>query len=187
VGLLRDVQPGRVYVDCSSCKRSGRYTVASLRERFGPDISTLDVLRHLTASCRYQRAPGSPPARKYEHLCLAAITLPPPARPDIPVPPPARPDIPVPPGIPYTVEVWTETGGGIEAQLAVIYPIDMARAAFQVACELWPKHEVTLRDRCRIVERRERPEAPARAVPSVGDPHAASEEHRADLPVSGRG
>ena len=146
-GLLRDIQPGRVYVDCSSCKRSGRYTVASLRERFGLEISTLDVLRHLTASCRYQRAPGSPPARKYEHLCLAAITL----------PPPARPEIPVPPGVSYTVEVWTETGGGIEAQLAAIYPIAMARAAFEAACDLWPKHEVTLRDRCRIVARRERP------------------------------
>ncbi|MCJ2140274.1 hypothetical protein [Methylobacterium sp. E-066] len=153
-GLLRDIQPGRVYVDCSSCKRSGRYTVASLRERFGLDVSTLDVLRHLMASCRYQRAPGSPPARKYEHLCLAAITL----------PPPIRPEIPVPPGVPYTVEVWTETGS-IEVRLAVIYPIDMARAAFEVACQLWPKHEVTLRDRCRIVEKRERPEAPTRAAP----------------------
>ena len=152
---LRDLELGRVYVDCASCKRSGRYTVASLRERFGLDISTLDVLRHLTASCRYQRAPGSPPARQYEHLCLAAITL----------PPTMRPDIPVPPGVPYTVEVWTETDGGIEAQLAVIYPIDMARAAFQVACELWPKHEVTLRDRCRIVEKRERPPRPASAAP----------------------
>ncbi|WP_243947188.1 hypothetical protein [Methylobacterium sp. J-077] len=159
MGALRDVLPGRVYVDCSSCKRSGRYTVASLRERFGQDVSTLDVLRHLTASCRYQRAPGSPPARKYEHLCLAAITL----------PPPMRPDIPVPPGVPYTVEVWTETGS-IEVRLAVIYPIDMARAAFEVACRLWPKHEVTLRDRCRIVERRERPEAPARAAPADPSP-----------------
>lgn len=155
VGLLRDVPPGRVYVDCSSCKRSGRYSVASLQDRFGLEISSLDVLRHLTTSCRYQRPPGSPPARKYEHLCLAAITL----------PPPMRPTIPVPPGVPYTVEVWTETGGGIEAQLAVIYPIDMARAAFQVACELWPKHEVTLRDRCRIVEKRERPAALAGAAP----------------------
>ncbi|WP_200905644.1 hypothetical protein [Methylobacterium sp. ARG-1] len=100
-GLLRDIQPGRVYVDCSSCKRSGRYTVASLRERFGPDMSTLDVLRTLTASCRYQRPPGSPPAWKYEHLCLAAITL----------PPPMRPTIPVPPSVSYTVEVWTVTGG----------------------------------------------------------------------------
>jgi len=155
-GLLRDILPGWVYVDCSSCKRSGRYTVASLSGRFGPDISTLDVLRHLTASCRYQRPPGSPPARKYEHRCLAAITL----------PPPTWTEIPVPPGVPYTVEVWTDTGS-IEVRLAVIYPIDMARAAFRVACDLWPKHEVTLRDRCRIVEKRERPTERATAAPVV--------------------
>jgi hypothetical protein len=157
---LRDLELGRVYVDCATCKRSGRYTVTSLRERFGLDISTLDVLRHLTASCRYQRPPGSPPARKYEHLCLAAITL----------PPPHRPTIPVPPGVPYTIEVWKETGGSIEAQLAVIYPIAMARVAFQAACELWPKHEVTLRDRCRIVERRERLATPASAAPAQASP-----------------
>ena len=156
---LRDLELGRVYVDCATCKRSGRYTVTSLRERFGLDISTLDVLRHLTASCRYQRPPGSPPARKYEQLCLAAITL----------PPPQRPDIPVPPGIPYTVEVWTDTGS-IEVRLAVIYPIDMARAAFEVACRLWPKHEVTLRDRCRIVGKRERPTERASAAPAQASP-----------------
>jgi hypothetical protein len=159
-GILRDIQPGRVYVDCSSCKRSGRYTVASLRERFGPDMSTLDVLRTLTASCRYQRPPGSPPARKYERLCLAAITL----------PPLRRATIPVPPGVPYTIEIWKEKGGCIEAQLAVIYPTAMAQAAFEMACALWPKHEVTLRDRCRIVERRERPAEPASAAPTNPPP-----------------
>lgn len=163
LGSLRDVLPGRVYVDCSSCKRSGRYSVASLRERFGPDMSTLDILRTLTASCRYQRPPGSPPARKYEHLCLAAITL----------PPPARPTTPVPPGVPFTIEVWKETGGCVEAQLAVIYPIAMARVAFEAACELWPKHEVTLRDRCRIVARRERPEETV-AVPAITAGSAAT-------------
>ena len=123
-------------------------------------MSTLDILRILTASCRYQRPPGSPPARKYEHLCLAAITL----------PPPARPTTPVPPGVPFTIEVWKETGGCVEAQLAVIYPIAMARAAFETACELWPKHEVTLRDRCRIVARRERPELPASAETAAAPP-----------------
>jgi hypothetical protein len=50
------MQPGRVWVDCASCKRSRRYRVANLLDWFGPDISTLDLLRHLTASCRYQRA-----------------------------------------------------------------------------------------------------------------------------------
>jgi hypothetical protein len=116
-------------------------------------MSTLEVLRPLTALCRYQRPPESPPARKYEHLCLAAITL----------PPPVRPTTPVPPGVPCTIEVWKETGGCVEAQLAAIYPIAMARVTFEAACELWPKDEVTLRDRCRVVARRERSEAPATA------------------------
>ncbi|SFJ67253.1 hypothetical protein [Methylobacterium brachiatum] len=141
---LGDVQPGRVWVDCASCKRSGRYSVATLLERYGPNISSIDLLRTLTASCQYQRLPGSPPARKYEHLCLAAITL----------PQPIRPETPVPPGRPYTIEVWGERGA-IEAQLAVIYPLDMALAAFELACGQWPTREVTLRDRCRIVRKQE--------------------------------
>jgi hypothetical protein len=147
MGRLRDVTPGRVYVDCATCKRSGHYTVASLIGRYGADISTLDLLRHLTASCRYQRAPGAPAARKYEHLCLAAITL----------PPPAKNTPPVPPGTPYTVEIWRETGGNVELHLATIYPLTVAIAAFEAACLEWPTHEVTLRDGARIIERRERP------------------------------
>ncbi|GJE49965.1 hypothetical protein GOFOIKOB_3006 [Methylobacterium tardum] len=158
MGRLGDVQSGRVYVDCSSCKRSGRYTVASLIGRYGADISTVDVLRHLTASCPYQRPPGAPPTRKYEHLCLAAITLPPPAK-QIP---------PVPPGVPYTIEVWRETGGNIELHLATIYPLAVAKAAFDAACREWPTHEVTLRDRARIIERRERPLQSASASDSGG-------------------
>lgn len=85
-------------------------------------------------------------ARKYEHLCLAAITL----------PPPAKQAPPVPPGNPYTIEVWRETGGGIELHLIKIYPLSLAMAAFEVACLEWPTHEVTLRGRARIIERRER-------------------------------
>jgi hypothetical protein len=137
MGHLGDAGPSRVYVDCATCKRSDRYTVVSLIGRYGADISTLDLLRHLTASCRYQRAPGAPPTRKYEHLCLAAITLPPAAK-QIP---------PVPPGVPYTVEIWRETGGNVELHLATIYPLSMAEAAFDVACLEWPTHEVILRDR----------------------------------------
>jgi hypothetical protein len=91
MGRLGNVKLGRVRVDCASSKRSGRYTVASLIERFGPDISTVDLLRHLTASCRYQRRPGVPPARKYEHLCLAAFTLPARRQVNAPVPPPVSP------------------------------------------------------------------------------------------------
>lgn len=145
MGRLGNVGPGRVYVDCATCKRSGRYTVASLIDRYGPAISTIDLLRHLTASCRYQRPPGAPPARKCAHLCLAAITLPPPAK-QIP---------PVPPGVPYTVEVWRETGGNIELHLATIYRLTVAIAAFEAAFLEWPTHEVTLRDQARIVRKRE--------------------------------
>jgi hypothetical protein len=125
----------------------------ALIERYGPDISTVDLLRHLTALCRYQRAPGAPSARKYEQLCLTAITLPPPVK-KIP---------PVPPGVPYTVEIWRETGGNIELHLATIYPLNVAIAAFEAACLEWPMHMVTLRDRARIVRRRERPPQSASA------------------------
>lgn len=157
MGRLGDVQPGRVYVDCASCKRSGRYTVASLIGRYGAEISTTDVLRHLTASCRYQRPVGAPPARKYEQLCLAAITLPPPAK-QIP---------PVPPGVPYTIEVWDRIGHKLELHLATIYPLAMAKVAFEVACREWPTHEITPRDRARVIEKRELPPQSAARHPTV--------------------
>ncbi|WP_267360081.1 MULTISPECIES: hypothetical protein [unclassified Methylobacterium] len=146
MGRLGNVQPGRVWVDCASCKRSGRYSVASLLQKYGPDISTVDLLRVLTASCRHQRPPGAPPARKYEHLCLAAITL----------PTYRQTNAPVPPGVPYTIEVWAEHGGGIELHLATIFPLSLAVAAFEAACMEWPKSEITLRDRARIVRRQDR-------------------------------
>jgi hypothetical protein len=160
MGRLGDVQPGRACVDCASCRRSGRYSVANLLERYGPDISTVDLLRHLTASCRYQRRPGAPPARKYEQICLAAITLP-------------KYRViaaPVPPGVPYTIEVWAGSGGGIELHLATIYPLAVAKAAFEAACREWPTHEVTLRDRARIISRQERPPGGAIAAPACAPP-----------------
>lgn len=159
MGRLGDVQPGRMYIDCASCKRSGRYSVASLLERHGPDISTADLLRHLTASCRNQRRPGTPPAREHEPLCLAAITL-----------PVYRPtDAPVPTGVPYTIEVWDRGGGTRASHLATIYPLSMARAAFEVACLEWPTNEVTLRDRARIIEKRAPPPRSARPdLPEAG-------------------
>jgi hypothetical protein len=155
MGRLGDVRPGRVYIDCASCKRSGRYSVASLLERHGPDISTADLLRHLPASCRHQRRPGTPAARSDESLCLAAITL-----------PVYRPtDAPVPTGVPYTIEVWDRIGGTLELHLATIYPLSMARAAFEVACLEWPTNEVTLRDRARIIEKRALPPRSATTRP----------------------
>ena len=145
MGRLGTVQPGRVWVDCASCKRSGRYSVANLLEQYGPDISTVDLLRHLTASCRYQRAPGTPSARKYETICLAAITL----------PKHRMINAPVPPGTPYTIEVWDRIGRKLEMHLATIYPLSMAIAAFEAACLDWPTNEVTLRDGARVVRKRE--------------------------------
>lgn len=109
-GAWANVEAGRVYVDCATCRRSGRDTVASLIDRYGADISTLDLLRHLTASCRYQRPPGAPAARKDAHLCLAAITL----------PSYRQTNAPAPPGIPYTIEVWDRIGGKLELHLATI-------------------------------------------------------------------
>jgi hypothetical protein len=155
MGRLGDVQPGWVWVDCAACKRAGRYSVATLLQRCGPDITPADLLRHLTASCRYQRRPGTPPKRKYEPLCLAAITL----------PAHRRINAPVPPGIPYTIEVWDRIGGKLELHLATIYPLSMAIAAFEAACLDWPTNEVTLRDRARIVRKRE--VAPRRAIGST--------------------
>jgi hypothetical protein len=63
----------------------------------------------------------------------------------------------VPPSVPYTIEVWRETGGSIELHLATIYPLTVASTAFEAACLEWPTNEVTLRDRARIVRKRERP------------------------------
>ena len=153
MGRLGDLRPGRVYVDCASCKRSGRYTVASLLDRYGSDISTSDLLRHLTSSCSHHRLPGAPPARHYEHLCLAAITLPPPVK-QVP---------PVPPGVPYTIEVWDRIGGKLELHLATIYPLSLAIAAFEAACREWPANGITLRDRARIVRKRDLPSTSASA------------------------
>jgi hypothetical protein len=97
------------------------------------------------ASCRRER--DAPSAWKYEHLCHAAITL----------PPAAKKILPVPPGIPFTIEVWNQIGGKLEIHLATIYPLSMATAALEAACLEWPTNEVTLRDRARIVRKRELP------------------------------
>jgi hypothetical protein len=76
-----------VTVECSTCNQRSRYRIAGLAERFGPDISSADLLRALTASCRLQRAPSSAASRKYEAGCTARINLPKPASLEPPVPP----------------------------------------------------------------------------------------------------
>jgi hypothetical protein len=117
-----------------------------------------------------------PPARKYGHLCLAAITLPPPVK-RIP---------PVPPGVPYTIEVWKEVGGNIELPLATIYPLPLALAAFEVACREWPTHRVTLRDRARIVRKPEMPQRSSSTAP-VGSGSFADQRATARSNESGCG
>ncbi|TXN43406.1 hypothetical protein FV233_18575 [Methylobacterium sp. WL7] len=56
-------------------------------------------------------------------------------------------DARVPPGVPKTIKVSRNAGGNIELHLATIYPPSMTAAAFKAACQEWPTHEITLRDR----------------------------------------
>jgi hypothetical protein len=147
---LGDIAGDRLAIDCATCRRHGSYRLDGLMRRFGPEVSTLDLLRALTASCRHQRGLGAKVARKYESECLATLRLP-----KAPSLEPA-----VSPGTPVAIEVWHERGR-VEMRLAVIYPLDGALAAFEAVKAAFPKSEVTLRQACRVVRRRERPGAPA--------------------------
>lgn len=62
---LGDIAGDRVAIDSATCRRHGSYSLDGLMARFGPEISTLDLLRALTASCRCRRGPGAKAARKY--------------------------------------------------------------------------------------------------------------------------
>ncbi len=44
----------------------------------------------------------------------------------------------------------------MEQHLGTLYRLDMAEAAFEVVCSLWPGTEVTIRQRARVVRRRGR-------------------------------
>ncbi len=48
--------------------------MARLAERHGAEITLSDLLRCLTASCRWQRGPNDPLPRAYEPRCLAVFT-----------------------------------------------------------------------------------------------------------------
>ncbi|QGY01481.1 hypothetical protein MMSR116_05875 [Methylobacterium mesophilicum SR1.6/6] len=148
-GTLGDIAGDRLTVDCATCRRHGSYRLDGLMQRFGPEISTLDLLRALTTSCRHQRGPGSKVARKYETQCLATLRL----------PKAVSLEAPVPPGTPFAIEVW-DARGRIEMRLAVIYPLAGALAAFEAVQAAYPQSEVTLRQAARVVRRRDRPGAP---------------------------
>ena len=64
---------GRLRVACDHCGRRGSYSVARLRERYGAKIGLGDLLRLLTASCKWQRRPGERGPRQYEPRCLAYL------------------------------------------------------------------------------------------------------------------
>lgn len=85
----------------ATCKRQGSYRISGLIERYGADIGHLDLLRHVTASCRYQRLLGAAASRKYETGYMARIDL----------PKPASLEPPVLPGSPFTIEIWGERAG----------------------------------------------------------------------------
>jgi len=68
---LVDIAGERLTVDCAACRRHGSYRLDGLMTRFGPEISTLDLLRALTAFWCHQREAGATVARKYESQCLA--------------------------------------------------------------------------------------------------------------------
>ena len=150
VGRLADLPPpGWVVVTCTQCDRRGCYRVARLLKRFGRDIETLDLLRALTASCRHQLEVGSGKRRKYVPACLATIAEPAWRTPDFV-------EVPVPTLMPYTIETWT-LEAGIEMHLGTVYRLDMALAAYEVACGLWPDSEITIRRRALIIRKQDRP------------------------------
>lgn len=64
---------GRVRVACNHCERAGSYSVARLGEKHGAEIDLGDLLRLLTASCKWQRRPGERRPRQYEPRCLAYL------------------------------------------------------------------------------------------------------------------
>lgn len=61
----------RLRIACHVCGREGRYSVARLAERHGAEVALIDLLRLLTAGCKWQRGPADPLPRPYEPRCLA--------------------------------------------------------------------------------------------------------------------
>ena len=66
-----------VRLGCELCKRNGRYRLARLAAKFGPEIQLADLLVRLTADCESQLA-----RHPYHSRCAARfLDLDPPRRP----------------------------------------------------------------------------------------------------------
>lgn len=62
-----------VRLACALCPRKGRYRLARLAAKFGPEAEMEEVIWRLSADCLYQRARWDRPPRKYEVRCNARI------------------------------------------------------------------------------------------------------------------
>lgn len=87
-GLVRLSQypHARLRIACGPCGRRGDYSVARLAERYGAEITLHELLRRLTAGCKWQRAPSDALPRPYEPRCLAVF-------PDLTETPPPAPGL----------------------------------------------------------------------------------------------
>lgn len=143
---LGDVAGDRIAVECLSCRRRGEFAILGLLARFGHGMPQLDVLRHLSASCRHQRRPGAPPVRKYESGCQARLLL------------PRQPMRETPTQIHRSLrlEVW-KPNGNIEWHLATVWSFEFGHRAFEAALPLYPDRDITLRQDCRVIAKREKP------------------------------
>jgi len=66
-----------VRIGCELCKRNGRYRLARLAAKFGPEIQLADLLDRLTSDCEARN-----PRHPYRSRCAARfIDLDPPRRP----------------------------------------------------------------------------------------------------------
>ncbi|MEA1835206.1 hypothetical protein U8607_24270 [Methylobacterium durans] len=146
---LRDIRAERLIVECCSCRRSGSYRIAGLVVRFGADISQLDLLAALTASCRHQSRPGSTAPRKYEVNCQARLILPPSGEEAMQTLSGARP---------VTIEIWRPNGRGIQWHAASIWNLSLAHEVFETAVKIWLASLMTLRQGIRIVEKHRMPD-----------------------------
>lgn len=124
------------------------YRVARLIAQHGPQLPQLDLLAVLTASCRYQRRLGSAAPRKYEVKCQARLLL----------PEAGQEEATLPAGRPFTIEVWKPGASGIQSHVATIWSLDLARAAFATAMEIWPEGPLTLRQGIRVIRKHRMPD-----------------------------